>query len=546
MDLKNIAKRYAVENALKFGKAMEKPIIGKILGSYPEFRKNVDEVKRVVNEIVKEINSLDEEEIKRLAKDLGISMEKKKEKKEKKLPEIDVDGIPVFRIAPNPNGPLHMGHARMVILNDEYSKKYGGKLILRFDDTDPKNPSKRPVKEAYEMIREDLKWLDVKWDKEIIASQRLEIYYKYFEDLLKKGQAYICTCDAEEWRKKVREKREACPCRSKTPEENLKDWEKMLNREFKEGEAVGRVKTSLTEKDPAVIDWVAFRIVDNPIHPLYTNPPHVWPSLDFASAIDDYEMGVTHIIRGKDLYISEKRQKYVYEYFGWRYPKVYTFGKIFSEELIFSTSKMRDLIEKGVYSGFDDIRLPTIRAFRKRGIHPQAIRNYIISLGLNDSETVLDMEILFAENRKVLDPIAERYFAVLEPEKIELEEIPYNIVKAPLFPRTEKFREIPVENPLYVEKGDFEKYHKKEVRLMHFCNVVLDKKSKVTSMENKDIPKIHWVSKPIKIKIVFEDKIVDALGEKNLEKLEKDTYIQFERIGFARYDGNKVFYFANK
>jgi glutamyl-tRNA synthetase len=434
----------------------------------------------------------------------------------------------------------------MVILNDEYAKRYNGKLILRFDDTDPKNPNKIPLKEAYEMIRNDLKWLGVEWHEEIIASQRLKLYYEYFKKCIEKGLAYVCTCDAEEWRRKVRGERIPCACRSKSIEENLTDWQRMLSGEFKEGEAVGRIKTDINAEDPAVIDWVAFRIVDNPVHPLFETPPKVWPSLDFASAIDDKLTGVTHIIRGKDLMISEKRQRYLYDAMGWEYPKVFVFGKIFSEELVFSTRKMREGIEKGLYKGFDDPKLPTLIAFRKRGIHPQAIRNYIISLGLNESETCFDPNILYAENRKILDPIAKRFFLVKEPVEIELEELPSTLVKAPLYPRKEAYREIPMEKRIFIEKEDFEKYRGKEIRLMHFCNIILDKKAKVTSVENKDIPKIHWVSKPVKIRVIFPEKEIEALGEENLLQVEKDEYVQFERVGFARCESKGLFYFAHK
>ncbi len=550
--VKELAFKYALKNALKYGRAEIKPVVSKILASHPEFREKISEIIEICKKAVEEVNSLSETERESLAKEMRIKKEGEKRKKEKiLLPELKVekDLTPVFRIAPNPNGPLHIGHSRMIILNDEYAKRYNGKLVLRFDDTDPKNPAKRPVKEAYEMIRKDLEWLEVKWDAEIIASQRLEIYYSWFEKCLERGIGYICTCDANQWRKLVRGEKKACKCRKRTPEENLIEWKRMLSGEYKEGESVGRIKTSLNEKDPAVIDWVAFRIVDNPKHPLYTeNAPKVWPSLDFASAIDDRLMRVTHIIRGKDLSICEKRQRILYEHFKWKYPEVYVFGKIFSEEFVFSTSKMRELMEKGVYCGYDDPRLPTLVSFRKRGIHPKAIRNYIISLGLNESETVLDLKILFAENRKVLDPIAKRFFFVREPVKIKLNEMPLEKVKAPLLPDKRDYREIKVCKEIFIEKEDFEKFKGKEVRLMHFCNIILGEESKVTGLENKDIPKIHWVSKEdcVKTKLIYPEKIVHGVGEGNLENVKKDEFVQFERVGFARCDEKLVFYFAHR
>ncbi len=551
MELENIrkaAERHALLNALEYGKASEKSVAGKIFAEFPEARKNAREIVKMVREVTEKVNSLSREELEKLCSELGAERERGNKEK-KMLPELPVTGRPVFRIAPNPNGPLHIGHARMVVLNDEYAKRYNGKLILRFDDTDPKNPEKRPVKEAYDLIREDLLWLGVRWHQEIIASRRLSIYYDYFERCLEKGIAYICTCDAEEWRKLVREKREKCRCRERAPEENLRLWEKMLSHEFKEGEAVARIKTSLEEQDPALIDWVAFRIVDNPQHPLYEqNPPKVWPTLDFASAIDDKLCGVTHILRGKDLAICEKRQRTLYRAFGWEYPKVFVFGKIFSKKFVFSTSRMRKEIKIGVYSGFDDPRLPTLRAFRKRGITAQAIRNYIISLGLSEAETTFDEKILYAENRKIIDAISKRFFLVLNPVKIELNELPLSVVRAPLYPDKSEYREIETSKVLFVEKEDFEKFKGKEVRLMHFCNVMLDKKAKVTGIENKDIPKIHWVCAEsfVRAKLIYPEKIAEGFAEKNLESVEENELVQFERVGFARCDRKLVFYFAHK
>ena len=545
-------RRFALLNALEFGKAQVKPVIAKVLALHPELRKNAKDVVELCERVVSEINSLSPEEIKKISEEMGVKLEKRKrESGAQTLPELPVEENvrPVFRIAPNPNGPLHIGHARMIILNDEYAKRYGGTLILRFDDTDPKNPAKRPVKEAYEMIRRDLKWLGVKWHEEIIASRRLDIYYRWFEICLKKGFAYICTCSAEEWRERVRKKRTACECRKKSGEENLRDWKKMLAHEFKEGEAVGRIKTSLEEKDPAVIDWVAFRIIDEPGHPFFANPqtaPKVWPSLDFASAIDDRLTGVTHILRGKDLAICEKRQRILYDYFSWRYPRVFVFGKIFSEKFVFSTSRLREMVEKGIYKGFDDTRLATICALRKRGITAQAIRNYIISLGLNENETKFDMEILHAFNRKVLDPVAKRFFLVRNPVEIELETVPREQIEAPLYPGRKETRVIKVSERIFVEKEDFEKFRGKEVRLMHFCNVLLKKKARVTSLENRDIPKIHWVSNGVKVALVENEEERECVAEENVLGVKRDEIVQFERVGFARCEDRARFYFAHR
>jgi len=308
-------------------------------------------------------------------------------------------------------------------------------------------------------------------------------------------------------------------------EENLKRWKMMLKRKYNEGQAVGRIKTPFVE-DPAVIDWVAFRIVDNPEHPFVKNV-NVWPMLDFASAIDDYEFKITHVVRGKDLAVSESRQRFVYDYFGWKYPVVKIYGKFMtSEDMVVSKSEVAAGIKSGKFSGYDDPKLVFLKALRRRGIQPEAIRSYILNLGLSEKETTVDLNILYSENKKVIDAGAERYFVVADPVEISLDRIPLKTVKAPLYPGKRKLRKIKTAKKVFIEKLDYTAYIGKEVRLMHFCNVVVNKKAKVTSVARKEIPKIHWVANPIKVKIVMPNDVLDGVGESNLKKLKVNQLIQ--------------------
>jgi len=206
----------------------------------------------------------------------------------------------VLRFAPNPSGPLHIGHARAAILNQEYVNRYGGKLILRVEDTDPR----RVDPDAYQMIPEDLKWLGVQWQEEYIQSDRIEIYHEYARKLIELGEAYMCTCPGEEF-KKLKDASQPCSCRDMSVEDNLERWEGMP--EMAEGTAVLRVKTDLEHKNPAIRDWVAMRIVDAE-HPRIGTKFRVYPMMNFAVAVDDHLLGVTHVLRGKDhLANSENR-----------------------------------------------------------------------------------------------------------------------------------------------------------------------------------------------------------------------------------------------
>ena len=163
------------------------------------------------------------------------------------MPALDIKKKLVLRFAPNPDGALHLGNARPAILCDEYAKRYKGKLILRFDDTDPK--VKVPEKIFYSWIKEDLNWLGIKWHQEVAASKRLPIYYKYAEKLVKMNKAYVCTC-GDEWKKLVANNK-ACKCRLLDVKNQQKRWKAMLAYKYKEKAAVLRIKTDLDAKNPA-------------------------------------------------------------------------------------------------------------------------------------------------------------------------------------------------------------------------------------------------------------------------------------------------------
>ncbi|MFQ5800939.1 MAG: glutamate--tRNA ligase family protein, partial [Candidatus Hydrothermarchaeales archaeon] len=202
---------HAIRNAALHGKADAKAVLSKVLGERPELRSKAREVLKEVQEIVREVNSLPVEELLKEAEGFAVEKTAKAEKALEELPRAKVGEVRL-RFAPNPSGPLHLGHARAAVLNDEYAKEYNGALILRFEDTDPK----RVDVEAYELIREDLAWLGVKWNEnnEIFQSDRLDLYYERARELITKKAAYVCTCAQEEF-KKLREDSKPCSCREK-------------------------------------------------------------------------------------------------------------------------------------------------------------------------------------------------------------------------------------------------------------------------------------------------------------------------------------------
>jgi len=394
--MKDLILKWALKNAVDHdGLAVAGFVLNKVIGEKPELRKDMKKLVIEVDKGVKQVNRMPTGEQKeRLLEMWPDALAKKIE--EKKLPELPGGTSKVVvRFAPNPSAPLHIGHSRTFLLNWFYKEKYHGKFILRFDDTDPK--VKPPMKEAYKWIIDDMKWLGVKPDLIVYASDRLKTYYSHAEKLIKMGKAYVCDCEVEHWRK-LKEEGKACPCRTLDAKENLARWKRMFS-DYREGEAALRIKTDLKHPNPAIRDWVAFKIVDNARHPRVK--AKVWPLLNFTSLIDDHLFHISHIIRGVDLAFTELQQKYVYGYFKWDYPKVVVCGKVFLEGTPTSKSEILQGMKDKKYSGWDDPKLGTLMAFRKKGISPEAIRKIAWDLGVRKNNLTLVWDNIMAAQRAV-------------------------------------------------------------------------------------------------------------------------------------------------
>jgi glutamyl-tRNA synthetase len=538
--VKDLIMKYVVANAAKYGKANEKAVMGKVMAENPELRSRVKEVLEMVRECIAEFESLSEGEKGELIQKFSTEKAEKRREQVVALPPLEKaeKGKVVMRFAPNPNGPPTLGSARGIIVNGEYVKMYHGKFVIRFDDTDPR--TKRPMIEAYDWYLEDIEWLGYKPDEVIYASKRIPVYYEYARKLIEMGKAYTCFCSQKEF-KVYRDSGVECPHRDISPEVTLEVWERMLDGEYGEGEVVLRIKTDMRHKDPAIRDWVAFRIIKES-HPLTGDSFVVYPTLDFESAIEDRLCGITHIIRGKDLIDSERRQRYIYQYFNWEYPvtkhwgrvKIFEFGKL-------STSSLRRDVESGRYEGWDDPRLPTIRAFRRRGFESEAIRKFFISLGVGENDVSISLKNLYAENRKIIDPKANRYFFVWNPVKVEIEGLSEDIeVELPLNPNKGTSRRLRGRSVVYVTRDDFERLKGKVVRLKDFCNILLDKKAEFRGFELGDVKKgkniIHWLPDGETLQCtVLGEKTWGGLVEKSVVR-DEGKVVQFERFAFCKIE----------
>ncbi len=413
----------ALENAERYGgTANPGSVASTAIPAIPELKENAGKAFPRIRSIVEGINSMSSEERTDLRSSLegefqeGVTFDGGRGERGEGLPElpnVGADGV-VMRFAPGPSGPLHIGHTRAAILNDEYVKRYGGRFITRLEDTNPE----AILPEAYEMIPEELGWLGVEVHETVVQSDRFPIYLEHGRRMVEIGGGYICTCDSEEWRE-LKAASKPCPHRDTGIDENLEQWERMLSGGFAPGEATMIIRTDLEHRNPAVRDFPAFRIVEHP-HPRTKDEFQVYPLYNFSVVIDDHLMGITHVLRGKDHLNNTKRQRYVFEHFGWDEPEFIHYGWVKIEDALTKTSTIKEAISAGTFSGWYDVRLATLKGLARRGISPEAIRKYWIEVGTKAVDIRFSWENLYAYAREIVDPKALRYFFVQEPRGVAI------------------------------------------------------------------------------------------------------------------------------
>ncbi len=395
--MKNLDKKtraYALKNAVAYGGTARMGSV--ISGLFNEglAKGDVKKYSKKITEIISEVNKLSpEEQKKEYAK-----LEKQVHHREGRegLPELPgaKKGKVVMRFAPSASGPFHIGHALTASLSYLFVKEYGGVFYVRIEDTNPENI----YPPAYKMIENESKWLFEKKAKIIIQSDRMDLYYSYALKLIKKGYAYVCTCSADKFRVFVKKKKD-CPCRKSDIKKNLEKWKKMLDQKgFKEGEAVLRFKSDMKDKNPAMRDFPLARI-NLTKHVKQENKYRVWPLMNLSVAVDDIEMRMTHVIRAKDHRDNAERQNKIHKALGKKSPWTGFLGMIHFKDMELSSSKIREAIEKGKYSGWDDEKLPTIAALKKKGYKPRAFHGLAERIGLSENDKTLDKEEFF----KLLD-----------------------------------------------------------------------------------------------------------------------------------------------
>jgi glutamyl-tRNA synthetase len=562
------ARKFALQNAILFnGKANEKAVVGKVIAALKKNSVTPAEIIPVVSQVVAQVNTMSAAdqltELTTLAPEL---LQKEKKEKDFSLPPLPFaeKGQVVTRFPPEPNGYLHIGHAKAALIDYEYARIYDGKFILRFDDTNPENAHL----EFYDAQKEDLHWLGVEWNVEYHTSDHLETHYKLAEQLISQRNAYVCKCTPEVI-KEGRFHAKTCACREElTGPVGLDLWKEMLAS--REVNRILRLRGEINSENTAMRDPTLFRVIDTK-HPLTGDKYHVWPTYDFAGAVEDSISGVTHPFRTKEYELRDPVYFRILSLLNLRAPHLIEFSRLSIKGMPVSKRKIKPLIDQGMVSGFDDARLPTLRGLKRRGIVPEAIKQFVLQQGFSKVESVVDFSLVESINRKFLDPRVKRYFFVPDPVQLVVEDAPKKTVKLPLHPdATMGDRTIHTTLTFFIPRQDVQKMTAGDVfRLKGLYNV------KITKIGNTvhgnyageelipEIAKIQWVTgdyiamKVLVPGLIFKNETfnpeslqeIQGYAEKAIAGLPIGEIVQFERVGFVRLEKQKtglVGFFAHK
>lgn len=369
------------------------------------------------------------------------------------------DGKVHTRFPPEPNGFLHIGHAKSIYINFGLAERYGGLCNLRFDDT---NPAKEE-QEYIDAIIEDVKWLGYDWgDRLFFASDYFDELYDMAVQLIKEGKAYVDELSPEEMREyrgTLTKPGKDSPYRTRTAEENLALFEKMKNGGFKEGEAVLRAKVDMTSGNINMRDPVMYRILDAE-HPRTGDKWKIYPMYDFAHGQSDSIEGVTHSVCTLEYEDHRPLYNWYLDNIEIFHPQQIEFARLNLTYTVLSKRKLIRLVQEGLVDGWDDPRMPTISGMRRRGYSPESIINFSEGIGVSKKNGIVEIQQLEYDVRQDLNKTSNRVMAVLNPLKVVIENYPDDLVEhmeAVNNPEDESAgtRTVPFSKVLYIEQDDF-------------------------------------------------------------------------------------------
>ena len=499
------------------------------------------------------------------------------------------------RFPPEPNGYLHIGHAKSICLNFGLAKKYKGLCNLRFDDTNPETEEMEYV----ESIKEDVSWLGFKEDGLYYASDYFDQLYNYALELINKGKAYVCDLSPEEvkkYRGTLTEPGKDSPYRDRSIEENLDLFRRMKEGEFEEGSKTLRAKIDMTSPNLTMRDPALYRI-RKLSHYRTGDKWVIYPMYDFTHCLSDSIEGITHSICTLEFINNRPLYDWILEKLEVHHPQQIEFARLNLSHTILSKRKLLELVEKKFVSSWDDPRMPTISGLRRRGYTPESIKNFCKAIGVTKINSIIEMNLLENSLREELNKTANRVMAVINPLKVVIENYPEDKseeLECINNPEDEKSgtRKVSFSKVIYIEKNDFQEVpHKKffrlapdrEVRLRYAyfitCKKVIkdEKTNEVVELrcsydpatKGGDSPDgrkvkgtIHWVdaNNSIEAEVRLYDKLFltrdpnegedykdnfnkDSLIkldkcylEKSLKEAKADNKYQFERLGYFCLD----------
>ncbi|NQU73090.1 MAG: glutamine--tRNA ligase/YqeY domain fusion protein [Candidatus Omnitrophica bacterium] len=364
------------------------------------------------------------------------------------------------RFPPEPNGYLHIGHAKAIALNFGIAAQYGGLCNLRFDDT---NPTKEE-QEYIEAIKEDVRWLGFSWDDRLYyTSDYFQKLYECAVELIKRGKAYACDLNIDqtrEYRGTLTRPGKESPYRTRSVEENLDLFERMKNGELDEGSRVLRAKIDMASGNMNMRDPIIYRILKSTPHHRTGNKWCIYPMYDFSHCISDSIERITHSICTLEFENNRPLYDWVLNALGSYHPQQIEFARLNMNYTVLSKRKLLELVEKGLVTGWDDPRMPTIAGLRRRGCPSEAVRNFCEEIGVAKFNSVIDVAILENAIRTYLNKVAPRVMAVLRPLKVIIENYPEDKtedMEAINNPEDAAMgtRNVPFSRELYIERDDF-------------------------------------------------------------------------------------------
>ena len=553
-DAKSAVERAALANASRHdGKAEVGAVVGRVLAEFPALRSQAGLVSKEAVTAVRRINALPPAEQEELQRKYPESGEPSKREGRSGLPPLPnaVRGETAFRLPPEPSGYMTVGHAMAFTINYLYKLQYEGELWLRFEDTNPRKVQPK----FYEIFRKGIAWLGIECDHEKNVSDDMELFYENGRKLIELGDAYACSCD-EAKVKRLRFEGVACEHRDNPVDVNLRAWEELLAKKHREGSYVIRFKGDMQSPNYSLRDTNIFRIIDHP-HPLTGSKYNLWPTYDLAVAVEDQVCGITHVLRSSEF--RNEFQQLIRDALGFRRLEVIQFSRFNFKGTPVAKRLLRPLVEKKLVTGWDDPRMPTVEGLRRRGIIPQAIREFTLQVGYTKAEHEYDWSMLLSLNRKLLDPVSKRIFFVPDPSELVVDGAPERPVTIPYHPQNDiGSRTIATNGMFFVSSADLTSAGKGAVfRLMDLYNVELastGKKARAKYVGDEIIPnsrKFQWVTQShvqVEVEVpglLFQDgdvfdekslKLVAGFAEESVSELKVGEIVQFPRFGFCRLD----------